>query len=203
MQVQCTCSTCGKPFARFPSEVKARVYCSVACRWKCPPLAISEDGLTAFVPLRAIDGSVRAHAIIDAADAAFVNQWRWSLLTVGYACRNEKTDGRTRLIYLHRELMGLPRIADSRHVDHIDRDKLNLTRSNLRIVTKAQNEQNRGAIGGTSEHRGVCWNRVRQLWKAAIQVDGRTINVGHFPTEEEAAKAALAARRRHMPYAVD
>jgi hypothetical protein len=33
----------------------------------------------AEIPLRARDGSVKAWALIDAADAAWLNQWRWSM----------------------------------------------------------------------------------------------------------------------------
>jgi AP2 domain-containing protein len=63
--------------------------------------------------------------------------------------------------------------------------------------------QNRPSHGGTSEYRGVHWDKRIQRWRAAVKINGRRIRIGRFTCEEDAAEAARAARLRLMPYAVD
>lgn len=153
-----------------------------------------------LIPLRARDGSIRAYAIIDGPDADFVNQWCWGMDGKGYARRSE--DGKD--VYLHRELLGLPRIRDGREGDHRDRNRLNNRRANLRPATHAQNLQNQpGHRGSSSTLRGVCWEQRKSRWRAGVTVNGKWRHLGYFLTEEEAAEAARSGRVRLLPYAVD
>lgn len=103
---------------------------------------------------------------------------------------------------LHRELLGLSE-SDTREVDHINRDRLDNRRCNLRVVTHAQNGQNVPAQGGTSPHRGVSFCRQTGRWRAHVMIDGKQNQLGRFDTEQEAAIAAAAFRRKHMPFAED
>lgn len=162
------------------------------------------DGDVARIPLRARDGTVRAYAIVDAADAEWVNQWRWCLyLPIGYAARKTEVGGHSETIYLHRALLGLKR-GDGLEGYHRDRDRLNCRRSNLRVVRKAGNDQNRGsAPASTSAHRGVSWRTQSQKWHAQIKVHGKKVHLGYFANEIDAAVAARAARARWLAYAVD
>lgn len=100
---------------------------------------------------------------------------------------------------MHRQLLGLM-AGDPLEADHRDGDKLNCQRSNLRVVTHAENAQNGTSLGGTSQHRGVCWNSLTGRWLAYAQLDGRFRNLGHHDSEEEAAGASEAFRRAYMPY---
>jgi hypothetical protein len=144
--------------------------------------------------------------VIDAVDAAFVNQWRWCLDhgMHGYARRSERVNGRPRTVKLHRALMGLT-YGDGFEVDHIDRNPLNNRRNNLRVVpSKAAQRQNLSSYAGSSSsYRGVGWDKNRAKWQARIKVRGKLIYLGHFDDEADAGRAALAARARLMPYAVD
>jgi hypothetical protein len=77
-------------------------------------------------------------------------------------------------------------------VDHIDGDGLNNTRSNLRVVTKTQNMQNRRINkNNTSGHKGVAWDKESQKWMAYISSHGVRRNLGRFETPEQAAAAYL------------
>ncbi len=40
-------------------------------------------------------------AIVDDADAEMVSQYRWFYLSVGYAARHDRVDGRDRMILMH------------------------------------------------------------------------------------------------------
>lgn len=154
---------------------------------------------TVRIPLRARDGSVRAYALVDAADADWVNQRRWFLGTHGYAVRNH-TRGVMR--WLHREILGLVP-GDGMDGDHISRDRLDNRRANLRIVTRQANSHNTTGRGGTSQHRGVCWDKYTGSWKANVMVNGKNVNLGRFHDESDAAEAARAGRARLMPSATD
>lgn len=201
------CLTCGDPVAATASRRKLGKgrYCSNACRpdRRGRPAVLSPDRLTALIPLCDRSGAVKAHAVIDVADASWASQWRWTLSTEGYATRGTEIAGKQLTIRLHRELLGLPQVSDGRDGDHIDRDRLNCRRENLRIVPSGKNQQNISSIGRTSVHRGVSWQADRSQWRAVIQVSGKRVELGSFDTEDEAAEAARVGRQRHMPFAVD
>lgn len=202
MPVQCTCATCGTPFPKSPSKVRKWNFCSSSCWYvshegkhvspKGVPV-VGNDGITARIPLHVRGGAVVAYALIDAADAEWASRWRWGI-NEGYARR-----GRT---YLHRALLGLTP-GDDIEGDHINRDRLDCRRVNLRAIPHAGNRQNHPSRGGTSSHRGVSWIQRSQKWMAYIQVQGQTTSLGLYMTEDEAATAARAARARLMPYATD
>ena len=161
------------------------------------------DDTTVRVPLRAKDGSVRAYALIDATDADWVNQWRWCLNSNGYAKRRQVVDGRQIMVLLHRELLGLIH-NDGLEGDHRNRNRLDNRRGNLRVVTRAENRQNRSSrVVATSSHRGVYWKAAGQKWAATITVGGKRFHLGYFTNEDDAHKAAQEARSRLMPYATD
>jgi hypothetical protein len=162
----------------------------------------SED--TARIPLYARDGGIRGYTIVDADDAEWVSQWRWGL-NGGYAVRSRKIGGRqgTKLqIRLHRELLGLT-LGDINEGDHINRDRLDNRRINLRIVPKGSQCHNTTPMSKTSAYRGVRWSTRDGKWEARVQAQGRNIYLGLFASEEEAAETARLTRLRLLPYAVD
>jgi hypothetical protein len=75
-------------------------------------------------------------------------------------------------------------------VDHIDRNKLNMQKSNLRLATYSQQNANRSKMQTrktTSRYKGVYWDRGK--WKAQITLDYKTKHLGRFSDEWEAAEA--------------
>lgn len=165
------------------------------------------------IPLRAKDGSVRAYAIVDAADAEWANQWRWALCSGGYAGRSvvgksASTGKKANLtVLLHRELLGL-KAGSEFDGDHIDRDRLNNRRSNLRAIPSTRfgspNGQNLTSHrDASSKFRGVFWNKRDRTWVANVRRGRKSVFYKHCATEEEAAQAAREARLRLLPYAVD
>lgn len=149
----------------------------------------------AYVPLRRRDGSIRAYAIIDCADVDLATG-KWCL-DHKYALRR-RTD-----TFLHRLLLGLER-GDPREGDHINGNGLDNRRENLRIVTTAQNAQNKHLLFSSypsfSGFRGVSWDSRRGRWKATARLAGRQYQIGRFDDELEAAVAVERWRREHMPF---
>jgi hypothetical protein len=73
-------------------------------------------------------------------------------------------------------------------VDHINRNRLDNRRANLRVVERSANSMNVPGRGASS-FVGVSWFRPAKLWRAYMQVDGRRVELGYFKEEREAAKA--------------
>lgn len=91
--------------------------------------------------------------------------------------------------------------GDPRQPDHINGDRLDNRRSNLRLLTHAEQAQNRAAVAGrSSRFRGVWWDQQRRLWVAQVKMQGKTRIVGRFTDELEAATAASQVRETHMPH---
>lgn len=82
-------------------------------------------------------------------------------------------------------------------VDHINRDRLDNRRQNLRVVTRHQNAiWRQGLPNSTSRFKGVGFHKSRNTWRAYIKVNGKSMNLGYFKYEEDAAYAYDAAARR-------
>lgn len=149
------------------------------------------------IPLRARDGSIKAMTKVSLEDADYLNRHRWKLTAKGYAQREMYDGTQWRSVRMHRAIMDLP-IGDPRQVDHINRDKLDNRRENLRIVTSAEQRQNVPARGGSSPYRGVFRHSDGNWWGRV----GETY-VGYYADERECAAAVLDARRRLYPIATD
>lgn len=151
------------------------------------------------IPLRNRAGEVLAVALVDDADYESLNRHRWCLSN-GYAVRGTESNGIKRRHAMHRQILGLKH-GDRRLTDHIDGDPLNNQRSNLRIVTQAQNMQNRRHDRiGKSQYRGVSWLNRERLWRGRVTINYREHVVGYFKDEEEAAAAVAAFRAEYMPF---
>lgn len=150
------------------------------------------------VPLGGSGGGV---ALVDDEDAARVLAFRWHRHEVGRStyARSSKAG------YLHRLIAGLQR-GDGLEVDHRDGNGLDNRRANLRIVTHAQNQQNRHReTGRRSSYRGVTWSQIRAdrgcaPWVARVKLDGVTRFCAYFWDEREAGDAAAEIRRQVMPF---
>lgn len=129
-------------------------------------------------------------AIVDDNDYEKLNKFNWHYAG-GYARRNKRLpNGKRKIVFMHRELMNTP---EGYETDHINGDRLDNRRSNLRVVTKHENQRNTKPRKGTSQYKGVSYYKSKRhkigYWTARIQVDGKVKRLGYFKTETEAAKA--------------
>lgn len=129
--------------------------------------------------------------IVDDADYAFLSQWKWRKHKSGYASRETKIGGKPKTIWLHR-LIVTP--ADGMQVDHVNGDKLDNRRVNLRQATPAQNMQNRIGKPGALGVKGV--RKDGSSFRATITNNGKRIHLGTFDTIEEASNAYVEASLR-------
>lgn len=134
--------------------------------------------------------------IVDDCDYDYLMQWKWYYRN-GYAVRKESK----RTIHMHRVILERMDFKDFIS-DHINRDKLDNCRCNLRPATNSQNRCNRNKPkNNTSGYIGVCW--YREKWHVSIQTNGKRIYLGCYVDKEEAALAYdKAARKYHGEFAV-
>lgn len=134
-------------------------------------------------------------AQVDDEDYDFLMQWKW------WASKKKHTyyaisriDNKE--VVMHRIVNKTP---DDLFCDHKDRDGLNNQSDNLRGCTTEQNLWNRKphkTNKSTSQYKGVylCHGKY---WSSRISYSGKTIHLGHFKTEIEAAKAHDDAAKKH------
>ncbi|QJT70429.1 hypothetical protein [Microcystis phage MaeS] len=124
--------------------------------------------------------------IVDDEDFEYLNQFKWYLGNYGYARRNAKVnDGKRKTLFIHRIVTNA---LDGEVIDHINRNRLDNRKENLRKVTMQQNRINSdNQTGNTSHFRGVSYNKRTGKRKAQIKCNYKTHTLGYFSTEEEAA----------------
>jgi hypothetical protein len=81
-------------------------------------------------------------------------------------------------------------------IDHINRNRSDNRRANLRDVSHKQNHQNRSKpSNNTSGHPGICWHKQSSKWRARIRHNKKHIHLGLFTDIEEAIAARKAAEK--------
>ena len=82
-------------------------------------------------------------------------------------------------------------------VDHINHNRLDNRKCNLRVCTHQQNMQNRAKGGGMSKYKGVVFDKrpLNKPWISQITTNHKHHKLGYFKTELEAAKQYNCAAR--------
>lgn len=127
-------------------------------------------------------------AIVDDADFEIINNRRWYLSKQGYAIGGESSNGIKSFVKMHRLIMG---INDANvKIDHIDGDKLNNQRINLRVASSAQNRHNSRKILNTkNNYKGVSYVKKLNLYQSRCRMNGNDFYLGLYKTEISAAYA--------------
>jgi hypothetical protein len=131
-------------------------------------------------------------AVVDDGDFEWLSRNSWYLSQNGYAMRSSAKDGVRFCLPMHRAITDAP---SGMHVDHINGDKLDNRRENLRVCTPAQNQGNRVAHAGRRFKGVIYQQKIAPKVRAEIRRDGRARHLGCFSTEEEAARAYDRAAR--------
>lgn len=143
-------------------------------------------------------------ALVDDCDFEALTEHKWFFLAVGYAVRNAKKSdvpgiyrrGCYRgMIYMHRAILDA---RPKQEVDHINFDKLDNRRCNIRIASSRQNKCNRPLKrNNTSGFTGVSWAKRERRWVAFIHAEvGRHKVVGYFRDKHAAYAARCAAAKK-------
>lgn len=126
------------------------------------------------------------YALVDDQDYEGLSQYRWQY-NGNYATRSIwVTKDRTAKVSMHRVILPPP---PGKEVDHMNGDKLDNRRANLRVCLRSENHINKGlAKNNTSGYKGVSLSPVTLKWMAYLWKDGKNHLLGSFKTKELAAK---------------
>lgn len=153
---------------------------------------IKIDGDYATVIINDKFGNFMCCTKIDIEDIEMVKPLKWGIDGSGYAV--SRVDGKT--TGMHKFLL-----PGNQEVDHINNDRLDNRKSNLRGATHLQNSKNKKpGKNNKTGYKGVCFKRNRFV--AQICVNQKVKHLGYFATPEEAATAYNeAAKTYHGEFA--
>ena len=142
-----------------------------------------------WLPLRNRQREILAYTLIDECDRDLA-ELTWSRNGGGYAQHFEplrEGSGRGRRVLLHRAILAAP---DGLEVDHINRNRLDNRRCNLRLATRSENARNtKLAENNTCGYKGVRFIDAVSRWGAVVIFDRESYWLGLYETPEQAAFA--------------
>lgn len=131
----------------------------------------------------------------DIEDLPIIEKYTWHMSFYGYVA-TRFTDYSS--LFLHRLLLNPAKNLD---VDHINLDRLDNRRENLRLCSRSQNKMNViRRKDNKCGFKGVCWNSINRNYVVQITPngDGKRKHVGVFSTKIEAAIAYNKAARKYF-----
>lgn len=142
--------------------------------------------MTKKIPLYGKYGEGKC-VLVDDDDYEELSKFKWIVGTHGYAQRGFYKNGKTKIILMHRFIM---KANKGDLIDHINRNKLDNRKENLRIANQAQNMRNCDLrVTNNSGYKGVHWSKLHKKWKAEITKDYKNYFIGLFESPEDAARA--------------
>lgn len=140
----------------------------------------------AYIELISRD-QIKPRVLVDDDIVEELGKYKWVWLS-GYANTNiRQPDGTYKGVRMHRMILSA---ADDEICDHINRNRLDNRRSNLRIATFQQNAWNRTKVSGYSDYIGVAsyqYYGEHPRWVACIVMSGERVELGTYDDQEEAA----------------
>lgn len=185
------------------SKVYAKSYCErhytqirrhgkILERTRYEPNEVIDYGDYAAICLYNMKQEKVAVTKIDKDDIAKIREYKWCIVSSGDIVADKNGERYA----LHRFLMNAPSNAQ---VDHIDRDRSNNRKQNLRVCSHRENSRNQDIRkDNTSGFPGVIWSKRDERWVARINYNGRLIHIGNFVNFEGAVSARIEAERRYF-----
>lgn len=125
----------------------------------------------------------------DLEDYNIIKDYTWNIST-GYV-RSDSYKSKT---CFHRLIMNC--IDKNMDVDHINHNTIDNRKSNLRIVSRSQNQMNSIQRKNKTGAKGVSKNGKR--WVASIQINKKRIYLGIFKNFDDAVKARKEAEEKYF-----
>ena len=137
-------------------------------------------------------------ALVDDADFEWLSKFRWRYSSAGYAVHTtlakDSPDRKRKVYYMHKLIL---KPAEGLLTDHIDGNKLNNQRSNLRECTPSQNRMNQGKNRNNKiGFKGVRIHKRTGRFMAGIGFQNKYIYLGMRATAEEAHQLYVEACKR-------
>ena len=139
-------------------------------------------------------------AIVDDDDFERISQYNY-YFNGKYPCRNKLiSKDKYKTWYIHWDVIGKPEIPFQ--IDHRDGNRLNNSKTNLRMCSNEQNSYNRHILPrNKSGYRGVSWVKNARKWRSQIYFKRKQIYLGLFSSKEDAIMVYNdAAKKYHKEF---
>ena len=138
--------------------------------------------------------------VVEDTDYEWLNQWKWRFDSCGYAARTDRSTGKTITIRMHRLINSTPK---GLFTDHVNGNRLDNRRNNLRTATHLENSINRTKstnikYKSKSRFKGVTRVKPTHRWRARGTSSGKLMHIGWFDSEIEAAEAYNEFAKKHF-----
>lgn len=132
---------------------------------------------------------------MDDEDYEWLNQYTWHV-NQEYACRNVLVGDKIGAqLSMHRMIMDAKK---GEVVDHINHNKIDNRKQNLRVCTYEDNSRNQSLRkNNKSGINGVHWHKNVKRWMAKIQHEGKPVSLGSFVKIEDAIVARKEAEIKY------
>lgn len=130
----------------------------------------------------------------DAVDYETISNYCWHINGDGYVCAVQRGTGKN--IKMHQLVMHMIDKTDRKNavIDHINRNKVDNRKENLRICTNSFNQMNKGLRKDTSSgHIGVSFHKRMNKWVSYLYYNNQRVHYGQYDTKEEAIKTRKQA----------
>lgn len=125
--------------------------------------------------------------LIDDEDYERVSAIEWKPSFNGYFISHYTVHGCQRCRHLHRFIIGNTSKQDT---DHINQNKLDNRKANLRVCSRRENSFNRPKpYAASSKYKGVYWSKTANKWAANINYKYKTIGLLYSSIEDECGYA--------------
>lgn len=126
-----------------------------------------------------------------------ISKFYWTKMKNGYLYTRHNKE----LFYLHRLIMNSElknSDKNENYIDHINHNKLDNRKCNLRVVSKSENQRNRVPTNNEYNVSGVYYAEGAQKYVARIHVENQKISLGCFEKLEDAIKARKEAEEKYF-----
>lgn len=124
-----------------------------------------------------------ARTKIDENDLDKIKNIKWHLGNHGYAANTKQN------LRLHNLIMGNKK---NLVIDHINQNKLDNRKQNLRYCSYSQNLIN------SNKTKGIYWRKDKKKWKVKIGINYKTIHLGLYSDKRDALKIRKSAVKQYL-----
>lgn len=184
---------CGKHYYQM------KKYGKILKRTKYDKNEIERNGKYSKLYLYDKNNEVIGYSIIDTEDVEIVSKYKWHLANE-YVITLVKDKNKVRTLFLNHLIMNFDKRKNKDLVcDHINRDRKDNRKENLRIVDFQTNGINKGTqSNNTSGTPGISYSKERKKWESYIKIGYKKINLGRYKTKKEAIKARENAEIKYF-----
>lgn len=125
-----------------------------------------------------------------------LKKYKWHINKTGYPATNIKiAKNKWKTMLLHNFLFVT---NHNMVIDHINCNKLDNRRENLRLCSRTENNRNTFKKSKINKYKGVGFDKRKNKFRARIMVDYQEIWLGYYKTEKEAAIAYNLAALKYF-----